>query len=59
MSNMATLAPALTKASVMARPKPMGLAAPVTMATFPDSGFSCMYLPLKLRISGTRDLPVF
>ena len=47
MSIIATLAPAPTRATVMARPIPMGLPAPVTMATFPSSGFSCMtFLPV-------------
>ena len=37
-SSIATRAPARTKAAVMARPIPMGLAAPVTMAILPCNG---------------------
>ena len=40
MSSIATRAPAPTKAAVMARPIPMGLAAPVTMAILPCNGLS-------------------
>ena len=42
MSIIDTRAPALTSASVMTRPNPIGLAAPVTIATLPASGRSCM-----------------
>ena len=42
MSIIDTRAPARTSASVILRPSPIGLAAPVTIAILPSSGRSCI-----------------
>src|SRR4029434_3652315 len=45
MSSIATRAPARMRPSVIAWPMPMGLPAPVTIATFPCSTLSAIVLP--------------
>ena len=52
-STMATRAPASTRAEAMLNPRPMGLPAPVTMATLPSRGLSGMnYLSGMCRLIG-------